>query len=124
MMIKDKFPIPMVEELLDELRGVSPFTKLDLRSGYHQVHMHPTNVKETAFRTHQGLFESLVMSFGLTNTPTTLLALMSEVMRPFLQWFVLVFFNDILIFSSSWSEHLCHVLLVFGKLQEQKLFLK
>jgi hypothetical protein len=114
--IKDKFLILVVEELLDEFQNAAFFAKLNLRSDYHQVLMHEEDIEKMPFHTHQGLFEFLVMSFGLSNTPATFQALMNEVLRLFLRKFVLVFFDDILIYSSSWVEHLCHVQLVLSTL--------
>jgi hypothetical protein len=114
--IKDKFLIPVVEELLDELHGAMFFSNLDLHSGYHQVLMHPSDVEKMTFWTHEGLFEFLVMPFGLTNTPATFQALTNDVMHPSLCRFILIFFDDIIVYNSSWSEHLRHLHLVFTKL--------
>ena len=122
--IKNKYPLPRIDDLFDQLQGARCFSKIDLRSGYHQVRVREKDIPKTAFRTRYGHFEFLVMSFGLTNAPAVFMDLMNSLFRPFLDLFVIVFIDDILVYSRSEDEHADHLRAVLQTLRDRKLYAK
>jgi hypothetical protein len=122
--IKNKYPLPQIDILFDQLTGAQVFSKIDLRSGYHQIRIRPEDIPKTAFTTRYGLFEYLVMSFGLTNAPAHFTCLMNSVFMPELDKFMVVFIDDILIYSKNEEEHARHLRIVLTRLREHQLYAK
>jgi hypothetical protein len=122
--MKNKYPLPRIEDLFDQMRGARVFSKIDLRSGYHQMKIRPSDIPKTAFSTRYGLYEFTVMSFGLTNAPAYFMNLMNKVFMEYLDRFVVVFIDDILIYSKNESDHEQHLRLVLQKLRDNQLYAK
>jgi hypothetical protein len=123
--IKNKYPLPRIDELFDRLHGAKWFSKIDLRSGYHQLRIHPDDIHKTAFNTRYGHYEYLVLPFGCSNAPASFMHLMQDkVLRPFVDKFVIVYLDDILIYSQTKEDHEQHVKTVLQALRENKLYAK
>src|SRR4051812_26680085 len=122
--IKNKYPLPRINDLYDQLAGSSVFSKMDLRLGYHQIKIRTEDIPKTAFTTRYGLYEYTVMSFGLTNAPATFSRMMNSIFMEYLDKFVVVYLDDILIYSKNEEEHAEHLRLVLMKLREHRLYAK
>src|SRR5688572_23061625 len=115
--------MPIIEKILDQLAGTQFFTKLDMTAGYHQIRMQQEDEYKIAFKTHHRHFQFRVMPFGLTNAPATFQCMINQVLQPFLRKFVLVFLDDILIYSPSWEVHIQHLRTVLSELRKHKFYL-
>ncbi|GJW90142.1 putative reverse transcriptase domain-containing protein, partial [Tanacetum coccineum] len=122
--IKNHYPLPRIDDLFDQLQGACYFSKVDLRSGYHQLRVHEDDIPKTSFRKRYGHFEFTVMPFRLTNAPAVFMDLMNLVCKPYLDKFVIVFIDDILIYSKTKEEHEVHLKLVLKLLKKEKLYAK
>ena len=122
--VKNRYPLPLPEEMFDRLGGATVFSKIDLKSGYWQMPIRPGDIQKTAFKTRWGLYEYLVMPFGVTNAPAQFMGMMNDLLGEYLDRFVLIFLDDILVYSQSMKEHAEHLRKVLGKLREHRLYAK
>ncbi|GJR57636.1 putative reverse transcriptase domain-containing protein [Tanacetum coccineum] len=122
--VKNRYPLPRIDDLFDQLQGSSVYSKIDLRSGYHQLRVREEDIPKTAFRTRYGHYEFQVMPFGLTNAPAVFMDLMNRVCKPYLDKFVIVFIDDILIYSKSKQEHEKHLKIILELLKKEELYAK
>ena len=122
--VKNHYPLPRIDDLFDQLQGALVFSKIDLRSGYHQLKIRELDIPKTAFRALYGHYEFLVISFGLTNAPAAFMHLMYSVFRPYLDSFIIVFIDDILVYFQSREDHEQHLRTVLQTLREKKLYAK
>ena len=120
MTVKNKYPLLIIDVLFDQMKGAGVFSKIDLHSGYHQLRIKDAYVNKTTFRTWYGHYEFLIMMFGLTNAPAAFMDLMNRVFRPFLDWFIVVFIDDILVYLKDWEDHDMHLRLVLETLRKEK----
>ena len=121
--INNQYLLPRIDDLLDHLKNVVYFTKLDFKSGYHQIRITESDVWKTSFKTKHGLFEWMVMSFGLCNAPMTFMRVMNDIFKIFIDYFSIIYLNDILVFIHTWKDHVIDVGKVFVLLKREKLYI-